>query len=162
MNCITRNNPSLSQSWHPSSFMRQVGLPTCHETEGVGSLIPLPPFGGGRDATQSASRGGCFVQYRTDYCVANRLVWFDAELPSKFLRQHAHLSSNIRGKERRNGNSHPSRATYSSSLFRDIFHWQEVNPIDDMFLLYRAAKPVFGSNFHRRFSFSCLHENGLL
>ena len=68
------------------------------------SLIPLPPFGGGRVATQSASRSSLVVQYWPDYKVANRLVYSDAELPSEFLRQHARLSSNIRGTERRNGN----------------------------------------------------------
>lgn len=105
-----------------------------------GSLIPLPPFSGGRDAIQSASRGSLVVQCCPDYKVANRLVQPDAELPSEFLRRHAHLSSNIRGKERRDGNRYPSRATYSSSLFRDIFHWREVNPIDDLSLLYRVPK----------------------
>lgn len=69
----------------------------------LGSLIPLPPFGGGRAATQSASRGSLVVQYWPDYKVANRLVYSDAELPSEFLRHHARLSSNIRGTERRNG-----------------------------------------------------------
>ena len=107
-----------------------------------GSLIPQPPFGGGRAATQSASRGNCFVQCRPDYKVANRLVYSDAELPSEFLRHHARLSSNIRGTERRNGNRYPSRAAYSSSLFRDIFHWRKVNPIDDLFLLYKAVKAL--------------------
>ena len=118
------------------------GLPVCHKTKGRGSLIPLPPFGGGRVATQSASRGSLVVQYWPDYKVANRLVYSDAELPSEFLRQHAHLSSNIRGKERRNGNRYPNRATYSSSLFRDIFHWREVNPIDDLSPLYRVPKAL--------------------
>lgn len=107
-----------------------------------GSLIPLPPFGGGRAATQSASRGSLVVQYWPDYKVANRLVYSDAELPSEFLRQHARLSSNIRGTERRNGNRYPGRAAYSSSLFRDIFHWRKVNPIDDLFLLYKAVKAL--------------------
>lgn len=107
-----------------------------------GSLIPLPPFGGGRAATQSASRGSLVVQYWTDYKVANRLVYSDAELPSEFLRHHARLSSNIRGTERRNGNRYPSWAVYSSSLFRDIFHWRKVNPIDDLFLLYKAVKAL--------------------
>lgn len=107
-----------------------------------GSLIPLPPFGGGRVATQSASRGSLVVQYWPDYKVANRLVYSDAELPSEFLRHHAHLSSNIRGTERRNGNRYPSWAAYSSSLFRDIFHWRKVNPIDDLFLLYKAVKAL--------------------
>ena len=107
-----------------------------------GSLIPLPPFGGGRAATQSASRGSLVVQYWTDYKVANRLVYSDAELPSEFLRHHARLSSNIRGTERRNGNRYPSWAAYSSSLFRDIFHWRKVNPIDDLFLLYKAVKAL--------------------
>lgn len=60
-----------------------------------GSLIPLPPFGGGRAATQSASRGSLVVQYWPDYKVANRLVYSDAESPSEFLRHHARLSSNI-------------------------------------------------------------------
>ncbi|WP_165859501.1 hypothetical protein [Bacteroides sp. AF25-38AC] len=27
------------------------GLPVCHETEGWGSLIPQPPFGGGMRTT---------------------------------------------------------------------------------------------------------------
>lgn len=116
------------------------GLPVCHKTKGRGSLIPLPPFGGGRAATQSASRGSLVVQYWPDYKVANMLVYSDAELPSEFLRHHARLSSNIRGTERRSGNRYPSRAAYSSSLFRDIFHWREVNPIDDLPLLYKAAK----------------------
>lgn len=107
-----------------------------------GSLIPLPPFGGGRAATQSASRGSLVVQYWPDYKVANRLVYSDAELPSEFLRQHARLSSNIRGTERRNGNRYPGRAAYSSSLFRDIFHWRKVNTIDDLFLLYKAVKAL--------------------
>lgn len=107
-----------------------------------GSLIPLPPFGGGRAATQSASRGSLVVQYWTDYKVVNRLVYSDAELPSEFLRHHARLSSNIRGTERRNGNRYPSWAAYSSSLFRDIFHWRKVNPIDDLFLLYKAVKAL--------------------
>ena len=107
-----------------------------------GSLIPLPPFGGGRAATQSASRGSLVVQYWTDYKVAKRLVYSDAELPSEFLRHHARLSSNIRGTERRNGNRYPSWAAYSSSLFRDIFHWRKVNPIDDLFLLYKAVKSL--------------------
>lgn len=107
-----------------------------------GSLIPLSPFGGGRAATQSASRGSLVVQYWTDYKVANRLVYSDAELPSEFLRHHARLSSNIRGTERRNGNRYPSWAAYSSSLFRDIFHWRKVNPIDDLFLLYKAVKAL--------------------
>ncbi len=107
-----------------------------------GSLIPLPPFGGGRAATQSASRGSLVVQYWTDYKVANRLVYSDAELPSEFLRHHARLSSNIRGTERRNGNRYPSWAAYSNSLFRDIFHWRKVNPIDDLFLLYKAVKAL--------------------
>lgn len=106
----------------------------------VSSLIPLQPLGGRRNATQSASRGNCFVQCRPDYKVANRLVWFDAELLSKFLRQHAQQSSDKRGTERRNGNRYPSRAAYSSSLFRDIFHWREVNPIDDLSLLYMVPK----------------------
>ena len=107
-----------------------------------GSLIPLPPFGGGRAATQSASRGSLVVQYWPDYKVANRLVYSDAELPSEFLRHHARLSSNIRGTERRNGNRYPSWAAYSSSLFRDIFHWRKVNTIDDLFLLYKAVKAL--------------------
>lgn len=118
------------------------GLPVCHKTKGRGSLIPLPPFGGGRVATQSASRGSLVVQYWPDYKVANRLVYSDAELPSEFLRHHARLSSNIRGTERRNGNRYPSWAAYSSSLFRDIFHWRKVNPIDDLFLLYKAVKAL--------------------
>ena len=107
-----------------------------------GSLIPLPPFGGGRAATPSASRGSVVVQYWPDSNVANRLVYSDAELPSEFLRHHARLSSNIRGTERRNGNRYPSWAAYSSSLFRDIFHWRKVNPIDDLFLLYKAVKAL--------------------
>ena len=116
------------------------GLARVPQNKGKGSLIPLPPFGGGRVATQSASRGSLVVQYWPDYKVANRLVYSDAELPSEFLQQHARQSSNIRGTERRNGVCHPSWAAYSSSLFRDIFHWREVNPIDDLSLLYRVPK----------------------
>ena len=124
----------------PASFSN--GLARLPRNFFRGSLIPLPPFGGGRAATQSASRGSLVVQYWTDYKVANRLVYSDAELPSEFLRHHARLSSNIRGTERRNGNRYPSWAAYSSSLFRDIFHWREVNPIDDLFLLYKAVKAL--------------------
>lgn len=121
-----------------------------------GSLIPLPPFGGGRVATQSASRGSLVIQCWTDYKVANRLVYSDAELPSEFLRQHAHLSSNIRGTERRNGNRYPSWAAYSSSLFRDIFHWRKVNPIDDLFLLYKAVKALIWLKLSPPISFQLL------
>lgn len=105
-----------------------------------GSLIPLPPFGGGRVATQSASRGSLVVQYWPDYKVANRLVYSDAELPSEFLRHHARLSSNIRGTERRNGNRYPSWAAYSRSLFRDIFHWKEVNKCRTTYLFIQGGK----------------------
>lgn len=136
------NNPPPSLNGYPAGYRRHTGLPVCHETKGRGSLIPLPPFGGGRAATQSASRGSLVVQYWPDYKVANRLVYSDAELPSEFLRHHARLSSNIRGTERRNGNRYPSRAAYSSSLFRDIFHWRKVNTIDDLFLLYKAVKAL--------------------
>ena len=108
----------------------------------LGSLIPLPPFGSVRDAIQSASRGILVVQCWPNYKVANRLVWLDIVLPSEFLQRHAHLSSNIRGTERRNGNRYPGRAAYSSSLFRDIFHWRKVNTIDDLFLLYKAVKAL--------------------
>lgn len=118
-----------------------------------GSLIPLPPFGGGRVATQSASRGSLVVQYWPDYKVANRLVYSDAELPPEFLRHHARLSSNIRGTERRNGNRYPSWAAYSSSLFRDIFHWRKVNPIDDLFLLYKTVKALIGIKLSPPISF---------
>lgn len=121
-----------------------------------GSLIPQPPFGGGRAATQSASRGSLVIQCWTDYKVANRLVYSDAELPSEFLRQHAHLSSNIRGTERRNGNRYPSWAAYSSSLFRDIFHWRKVNPIDDLFLLYKAVKALIWLKLSPPISFQLL------
>ena len=91
-----------------------------------GSLIPLPPFGGGRDAIQPASRGSLVVQCWPNYKVANRLVWLGIVLPSEYLQRHAHLPNNKSEKEK-NGNRYPSRATYSSSLFRDIFHWKEVN-----------------------------------
>ncbi|RHC00595.1 hypothetical protein DW861_17150 [Bacteroides uniformis] len=69
MNCITRNNPSLSQSRHSSSFMRQVGLPTCHETEGVGSLIPLPTNVAGRHVRTSSKLGhdGLYKTKRKQY-----------------------------------------------------------------------------------------------
>lgn len=65
----------------------------------LGSLIPRQPFVGGRNATQSASRGDLDVQCRTDYLVANRLVWLDIVLPSKFLQRHAQQSSDKREKE---------------------------------------------------------------
>ena len=35
---------------------------------------------------------------------------------------------------------YPNQTTYPRSLFRDIFHWREVNPIDDLSLLYRVPK----------------------
>ena len=100
----------------------------------LGSLIPLPPFGSVRDAIQSASRGILVVQCWPNYKVANRLVWLDIVLPSEFLQRHAHLPSNKREKKK-NGNRYLSRATYSNSLFRDIFHWKEVNenaPLDTL------------------------------
>lgn len=94
----------------------------------VSSLIPRQPLGGGMDATQSASRGSLVVQCWPDYKVANRLVWFGTELPSKFLRQHAHLSSNNKGKSKKKLKPlYPSQATYFRSLSRDIFHWPEGN-----------------------------------
>ena len=37
---------------------------------------------------------------------------------------------------------YPNQTTYPRSLFRDIFHWREVNPIDDLFLLYKAVKAL--------------------
>lgn len=126
-----------------NSFLPELfsfGLARVPQDSFQGSLIPLQSLGDGRNAIQSASRGDLVVQCWPDYKVANRLVYSDAELPSEFLRQHAHLSSNIRGKERRNGICYPSRATYSHNLFRDIFYWREVNPIDDLSLLYRVPK----------------------
>ena len=39
-----------------------------------GSLIPLPPFDGGRAATQSTSRGSLVVQYWPDYKMVNRFT----------------------------------------------------------------------------------------
>lgn len=128
------------------------------------SLIPLQPLGGRRNATQSASRGNCFVQCRPDYKVANRLVWFDAELPSKFFRQHAQQSSDKREKERMRETKplYPSRA-HILAAYSEIFFIGRRTNIGRLVSFYtRRQKPVFGSNFHRRFSFSCLHENGLL
>ena len=105
-----------------------------------GSLIPRQPFGGGRNATQSASRGSLVVQCWPDYKVANR--WYGSTQnchQSLFVNMHIYQAIKG-GKEKRNGNRYPSRATYSSSLFTDIFHWRELNPIDDLPLLYKAAK----------------------
>ena len=105
-----------------------------------GSLIPRQPFVGGRNATQSASRGDLDVQCRTDYLVANRLVWLDIVLPSKFLQRHAQQSSDKRERRCKTKQLYPNQTTYPRSLFRDIFHWREVNPIDDLSLLYRKPK----------------------
>lgn len=50
-------------------FMRQVGLPTCHETEGVGSLIPLPTNVAGRHVRTSSKLGhdGLYKTTRKQY-----------------------------------------------------------------------------------------------
>lgn len=87
-----------------------------------GSLIPLTPLGGGRDATQSASRGSLVVQYWPDYKVANRLVWLDIVLPSKFLQRHAQQLSDKREKEDVKRNNYirikqPIPAAYSEIFF---------------------------------------------
>ena len=39
--CITTGNPTRFRHRNPASCSRQAGLPACHETKGVGSLIPL-------------------------------------------------------------------------------------------------------------------------
>ena len=84
------------------------------------SLIPLQPLGGERNATQSASRGSLVIQCWPDYKVANRLVWFGTELPSKFLRQHAHLSSNKREERRwlRHGKWLPPFFSFGCKTFK--------------------------------------------
>lgn len=99
---------------------------TCHFFTVSGSLIPRKPFGGGRAATQSASRDSLVVQYWLDYKVANRLVWLDIVLPSKFPQRHAQHSSDKREKEDVKRNN----------------YIREVNPIDDLFLLYKAIKAL--------------------
>ena len=87
-----------------------------------GSLIPQSPFGGGRAATQSTSRGSLVVQCWPDYKVANRLVWFDIVLPSEFLQRHAQQSSDKREKEDGKRNNYirikqPIPAAYSEIFF---------------------------------------------
>lgn len=88
----------------------------------LGSLIPRKPFGGGRAATQSASRDSLVVQYWLDYKVANRLVWLDIVLPSKFPQRHAQHSSDKREKEDVKRNNYirikrPILAAYSEIFF---------------------------------------------
>ncbi len=128
-----------------------------------GSLIPLPPFGGGRDAIQSASRGDLVVQCRTDYKVANRLVSFDAGLPSEFLQRHAQQSSDKREKEDGKRNNYIRIKQPIPAAYAEIFFIGGRSILSTACPFYTGCqKPVFGSNFHHRFSFSCLSENGLV
>ena len=128
-----------------------------------GSLIPLPPFGGGRDATQSASRGSLVVQYWPDYKEANRLVWLDIVLPSKFLQRHAQQLSDKREKEDVKRNNYIRIKQPIPAAYSEIFFIGGRSILSTTCTFYtRCQKPVFGSNFHHRFSFSCLSENGLV
>ena len=38
---------------------------------------------------------------------------------------------------------YPNQTTYPRSLFRDIFHWREVNPLDDLSLFIQGAKSPY-------------------
>jgi len=57
---------------------------------------------------------------------------------------------------------YPNQTTYPRSLFRDIFHWREVNPLDDLSLLYRVPKARIWLKLSPPIFFSCLSENGLV
>ena len=128
-----------------------------------GSLIPLPPFDGGRDAIQPASRGSLVVQCWPNYKVANRLVWLDIVLPSEFLQRHAHLPSNKREKEDVKRNNYIRIKQPIPTAYSEIFFIGGSSILSTTCPFYtRRQKPVFGSNFHHRFSFSCLSENGLV
>ena len=159
---------------NPQSFDFIVGLSVCHsrfcldlpiylEIYIVGSLIPLTPLGGGRDATQSASRGSLVVQYWPDYKVANRLVWLDIVLPSKFLQRHAQQLSDKREKEDVKRNNYIRIKQPIPAAYSEIFFIGGRSILSTTCTFYtRCPMPVFGSTFHHRFSFSCLSENGLL
>ena len=128
-----------------------------------GSLIPRQPFVGGRNATQSASRGDLVVQCRTDYLVANRLVWLDIVLPSKFLQRHAQQSSDKREKEDVKRNNYIRIKQPIPAAYSEIFFIGGRSILSTTCPFYTGCpKPVFDSNFHHRFSFSCLSGNGLL
>ena len=129
----------------------------------VRSLIPRKPFGGGRAATQSASRDSLVVQYWLDYKVANRLVWLDIVLPSKFPQRHAQHSSDKREKEDVKRNNYIRIKQPIPAAYSEIFFIGGSSILSTTCPFYtRRQKPVFGSNFHHRFSFSCLSENGLV
>ncbi len=100
-----------------------------------GSLIPRQPLGGGRNATQSASRGSLVVQYWPDYKVANRLVQPDPELSSKSLRQNAHLLSNKKGKE-----GTETVISEPDNIFSQLIQRYFLLEGSHLSLLYRAAK----------------------
>lgn len=119
------------------------GLPIFHEICFGGSLIPLPPFGG-RNAIQFASKGGLVVQCWPDYKVANRLVWFGTELPSKFLRQHAHLSSNIRGKRKKKREPLSKSGNIFPQPIQRYFSLEGRQTLDNLSPFIELQKPVFG------------------
>ena len=145
----------------PVSF--SIGLARLPRNFFRGSLIPLPPLGDGRNATQSASRGSLVVQCWTDYKVANRLVSFDAGLPSEFFRQHAQQSSDKREKEDVKQNNYIRIKRPIPAAYSEIFFIGGKSILSTTCPFYTGCqKPVFGSNFHHRFSFSCLSENGLV
>ena len=114
-----------------------------------GSLIPLPPFGGGRAATQSASRGSLVVQYWPDYKVANRLVSFDAGLPSEFFRQHAQQSSDKREKEDVKQNNYIRIKQPIPTAYSEIFFIGGRSILSTTCPFYSVTKVCFGLNFHR-------------
>ena len=127
-----------------------------------GSLIPRQPFVGGRNATQSASRGDLVVQCRTDYLVANRLVWLDIVLPSKFLQRHAQQSSDKREKEDVKRNNYIRIKQPIPAAYSEIFFIGGKSILSTTCPFYSVTKVCFGLNFHRWYSFSCSPENGLV
>lgn len=123
------------------------------------SLIPRQPLDGGMGARQSASRGNLVVQCWTDYKVANRLVQPDAELPSKFLRQHAQQSSDKR--EKRRIRSHYIRAgQHIFAAYSEIFFIGRGHPCRRLASLYtslqkariwlKLSPPIFFQLFARK------------
>ena len=139
------------------------GLARVPQNKGKGSLIPLPPFGDGRNATQSASRGSLVVQYWPDYKGANRLVWLDIVLPSKFPQRHAQQSSDKREKEDGKRNNYIRIKQPIPAAYSEIFFIGGSSILSTTCPFYTGCpKPVFDSNFHHRFSFICLSKNGLV
>lgn len=105
----------------------------------------------------SLSNAGLIIKWQTGW------VWLDIVLPSEFLQRHAHLPSNKREKEDVKRNNYIRIKRPIPAAYSEIFFIGGSSILSTTCPFYtRRQKPVFGSNFHHRFSFSCLSGNGLL